>query len=106
MSNKEKILEMLKESKLTVKEIAEKTEFNENEVRTYIHRLIKDNLVETVAKDSRWVIYKAIQKENKLETLKKGILEFNKLMSITKPKIPSNIDKNNIKEAIELCHTI
>jgi len=41
-----------------------------------------------------------------IQILKKGILELNKLMSITKPKIPSNIDKNKIKEAIELCRTI
>ena len=43
---------------------------------------------------------------NDVLTLKKGILELNLLMSIVKPKIPSNIDKNKIKEGIELCHTI
>jgi len=106
LSNKEKILKLLKGNKLTVKEIANKTDFNENEVRTYIHRLIKDNLVKTVGKDSRWVNYTAMKQVNKLQTLKNGILELNKLMSITKPKIPSDIDKNKIREAVELCHTI
>lgn len=43
---------------------------------------------------------------NDILTLKNGILELNLLMSIVKPKIPSNIDKNKIKEGIELCHTV
>ncbi len=40
------------------------------------------------------------------QILKNGILELNKLMSIVKPKIPSNIDINKIREGVKLCHTI
>ena len=64
MSNKYKILELLKEQELTVKEIADKTEFNENETRVYIHRLLKDNLIKEIGKKNRYVIYTAIEKES------------------------------------------
>ncbi len=106
MSNKEKILKLLKDNELTVKEIAVKMNLKENAINVYISRLRKDNLIKKVGNKNRYNIYTVIQKENKLQTLKRGILEFNKLMSIIKPKIPLNIDKNKIKEAIELCHTI
>lgn len=69
MSNKYKILELLKKNELTVKEIMEKTDFNENEVRTYVHRLLKDKLVKIVGKKERWVIYGAIKEPiQKIET--------------------------------------
>ncbi len=47
-------------------------------------------------------------KTNTIDTqiLKNGILELNKLMSIVKPTIPSNIDINKIREGVNLCHTI
>jgi len=64
MSNKYKILEMLKQNELTVKEIANKTEFNENEVRVYIHRLLKDNLIKEIGKKNKYFIYIAIEKES------------------------------------------
>lgn len=63
MLNKDKILAKLKGNELTVKELVEKTDFNENEVRTYIHRLIDNKLVEKIGKKNRWVIYTAISKE-------------------------------------------
>ena len=64
MSNKYKILELLKEQDLTVKEIADKTEFNENEVRVYIHRLLKDNLIKEIGKKDRYCIYSVIEKKS------------------------------------------
>lgn len=54
---------MLKVNELTVKEIADTTEFNENEVRVYINRLLKDNLIKKIGKKNRYVIYFAIEKE-------------------------------------------
>jgi len=63
VSNKYKILELLKQNKLTVKEIADKTDFNENEVRVYIHRLLKDNLIEEIGKKNRYCIYSVIEKK-------------------------------------------
>ena len=64
VSNKYKILELLKGNELAVKEIADKTSFSENEVRTYIHRLLKDKLIKNIGKKNSWVIYTASQKES------------------------------------------
>ena len=81
MSNKYKILEILKNNELTIKEIAKKTEFNENESRTYVHRLVKDGLVKKIGKKERYVIYTALKEEQhifeKLDDLKflKGLFE-------------------------------
>lgn len=64
MSNKYKILELLKQEELTIKEIATKTKFSENEVRTYIHRLLEDSLIKEIGKKNRWCIYAAIEKKS------------------------------------------
>jgi len=68
MSNKNKILEILKVNELTVKEIAERTQFNENEVRVYIHRLLEDNLIKEIGKKNRWIIYTAINKNHNFDS--------------------------------------
>lgn len=70
MSNKYKILELLKEQELTVKEIADKKEFNENEARVYIHRLLKDNLIKEIGKKNRYYIYTTIEKDSNGESIK------------------------------------
>ena len=64
MSNKYKILELLKQNELTIKEISDKSEFNENEVRVYVHRLKEDGLIREIGKKNRYIIYAAIEKEN------------------------------------------
>ena len=106
MSNKEKILEMLRDKELTVKNIAQELDLKENAVNVYIGRLKNEKKIKKVGKIERYNIYKAIQKGDNVQILKNGILELNKLMSVLKPKIPSNIDVNKIREGIELCHTI
>ena len=63
MSNKHEILELLRTNELTVKEIAERTQFNENEVRVYIHRLLEDNLVKDIGRKNRWILYTAAKKD-------------------------------------------
>lgn len=70
MSNKYKILEMLTQNELTVKELADKTQFNENEVRVYVNRLMKDNLIKKIGKKNRYVLYTAIEKESNGESIK------------------------------------
>ena len=117
MSNKYKILELLKGNELTVKEIADKTEFNENEVRVYVNRLMKDNLINKIGKKNRYVLYTAIEKElynnKEFEILRKGYLQLNTLfesltknakdllknnqLSYFKQLIQENIDINLIK---------
>ena len=64
MSNKYIILDLLKENELTIKEIGDKTKFNENEIRVYIHRLLKDNLIKEIGKKNRYIIYTAIKTED------------------------------------------
>jgi len=104
MENKDKILAKLKENELTVKELADNSDFNENEVRTYIHRLIDDKLVENIGKKNRWVIYTAISKEqipidnelvDKLVLLmvKAGINSNNYGIDIKEIEIESNIKR-------------
>lgn len=70
MSNKYEILEILKQNELTVEEIANKTKFNENEIRVYINRLMKDNLVKKIGKKNRYILYTAIEKESNGESIK------------------------------------
>lgn len=50
MSNKYKILELLKGNELTIRDIVENSEFNENEARVYINRLLKENLIKKIGK--------------------------------------------------------
>ncbi|KKM85094.1 hypothetical protein LCGC14_1292510 [marine sediment metagenome] len=108
MSNKYKILELLKGNELTVKEIADKTEFNENEVRVYTNRLMKDNLIKKIGKKNRYVLYTAIDKElsdnKEFETLRKGYNQLNTLFeSLTKNAkvLLKNNQLNSFKQLIQ-----
>lgn len=65
MSNKEKILKMLSEKELTVKEIAEDLDLKENAVNVYICRLRNDNLIKKVGNKNRYNIYTSIKTEQK-----------------------------------------
>jgi len=103
MSNKHEILELLRANELTVKEIADKTEFNENEVRVYIHRLLEDNLIKEIGKKKRWIIYSAIEKTNNHEPIKllKELYEFmGDYMSFREDKI------NEIKQKRDLLQRV
>lgn len=95
MSNKYKILEMLKQNELTVKEIAENSEFNENEVRTYVHRLLKDNLIKEIGKKNRYYIYTAIEKEPN-ENLRKFLKKLYEFMSNEEKCELRNITESDI----------
>jgi len=63
MSNKEKILEMLRVKELTVQEIAQDLNLKENAFNVYICRLRKDNLIKKVGNINRYNIYTVIEKE-------------------------------------------
>ncbi|MFX1567828.1 MAG: winged helix-turn-helix transcriptional regulator [Promethearchaeota archaeon] len=78
MSNKEKILELLKENELTIKEIATKMNLSENETRVYIHRLKRNDLIQEIGKKKRYIIYTTIKEKEDLDTsiLKKMIPKF------------------------------
>ena len=104
MSNKEKILEMLKDNELTVKEIAETLNLKENAVNVYICRLKDDNLIEKNGKKNRYNIYTAIKKEqiqvdnelvDKLVLLmvKAGINSEKYEINITESEIEPNIKR-------------
>lgn len=102
MSNKYKILELLKVDKLTVKEIVDKTEFKENDVRTYIHRLLKDNLIKQIGKKDRYCLYEAVENDS-IELLK----QLYNFMSNEKKCVLNEVDEsdldlmNRIKEVIK-----
>lgn len=69
-------MELLKKQDLTIKEIADKTEFSENEVRTYIHRLLEKNLIKDIGKKGRWIIYTATEIEkSQIDYLDTSILK-------------------------------
>lgn len=65
MGNKEQILELLKRESLTSGEISkritirEDPEDNKNNIRTYLLRLKKDNLIESTGKKGKHNIYRA-----------------------------------------------
>ena len=67
MSNKQKILELVKQGDLTIEKIASELKITENETRTYINRLKSDALVKEIGKEGRYKIYTAIIKEQKPE---------------------------------------
>ena len=102
MSNKYKILELLKERELTVKEIAESLGFNENEARVYIHRLLEDSLVKGIGKKGRYIIYAVTAKKNNLELIRKGFIQYNKLFEkLTKSEITKDNLRNLAKEILD-----
>lgn len=112
MSNKYKILELLKQKDSTIKEIAENTEFNENEVRVYINRLMNQKLVNKIGKKNRYIIYSAVKKENdktlidieRFLKLKKGYIQFNDLFeNLTKnaKKLLKNNQLDYFKQIIQ-----
>jgi len=103
MSNKYKILEILKQKESTVKEIADKTKFNENEVRVYIHRLLKDNLIKEIGKKNRYCIYAAIKKDSNGESIKLLKELYNIMDNKMKPSNPlSENEKNTLIKIMEL----
>ena len=98
MSNKYIILELLKADKLTIKEITDKTKFNENAVRTYIHRLLKDKLIKQIGKKDRYCLYEAVDNKIQLDTqiLIKMIPEF------VKNEIEVDLENNELERVKEL----
>lgn len=85
---------MLKKKELTIKEIADNTEFNENQTRVYIHRLLNDNLIKEIGKKNRYIIYAAVEKEDNIldtQILKKMILPF------IKNNIELDLENNEIE---------
>ena len=105
ISKRQELLALLKANPLTAKELVEQLEIPIEHVRTYISQFTEERKVIKSGKKDRYNLYETVD-VNIIEILKSGILELNLLMDTIKPVIPSNIDKNKIKEAIKLCHTI
>jgi predicted ArsR family transcriptional regulator len=57
MTNKEKILELLKEKDLTIEDMAKALKLTENEIRVYINRLKAKDKVKSIGKRGRYKIY-------------------------------------------------
>lgn len=73
MGYKEEIYELLQNEDLSVKQISEKLRIkpgkkeNENNIRVYINRLVKKGLIESIGKNERDSIYRAITSKNNLD---------------------------------------
>ncbi len=59
LSNKERILNLLKSKGLTSRQIAEKLKLSKQDTRTYLLRLKKENKIKTLGKKGRYYIYTA-----------------------------------------------
>lgn len=102
MGNKEKILEMLKENELTVKDISQKLEISENAVNVYIVRLRKENRLKKIGKKERYNIYIAI--ENDPLVLLKVLYDImiNKVTPIAKLTEKEKEAVNRIEKILEI----
>lgn len=102
--NKEKILKMLMEKELTVKEIAQDLNLKENAVNVYISRLKKERLIERIGKKNRYNIYATIKKEQNKESYS---LDTKILKKLIKPFVEHGIEidleTNEINRIKELC---
>lgn len=103
MSNKEKILEMLKGNEFTVKKIAEDLDLKEKAVHVYICRLRKDNLIEKVGKINRYNVYTSIKTEQNIDS---HSLDTKILKKLIKPfveyGIKTDLEVNEINRVKEL----
>lgn len=61
LSNKERILEMLRDKELTVKDIAQELDLKENAVNVYICRLRNEKKIKKIGKIERYNVYTSIQ---------------------------------------------
>lgn len=105
MSQKDNVLELLKESRLTVPELAKEMGIELNAVRTYISRLDKEGKIEKAGKQGRFVIYtvKVAKKEKKIspgEISPENAIVTKKPIVI-KPSIPSELDLDTILMALD-----
>jgi predicted ArsR family transcriptional regulator len=96
MTNKEKILELLKEKDLTIEDMAKTLKLTENEIRVYINRLKVKNKVKSIGKRGRYKIYSikeplTPEKKTKIQELLYDLSYLYNLMS-NKMKLKEGID--------------
>jgi sugar-specific transcriptional regulator TrmB len=60
MGNKEKILELLKQERLTSREVSKRTNIPEKQVHVYLHRLKTQGKIREWDTEGRYTIYSAI----------------------------------------------
>ncbi len=102
--NKEKIYQLLQKEPLTSIELAEKLIINEDPekniqfIRTYLQRLIKAKLIESVDKNGRYNVYCAIQRESNEKT---ELVDTQILKKMIKPFVEKNIDLDLENDEIE-----
>lgn len=70
MTDKQKILDLLKESKLTTLQLEEKLDLSIDIIRTNVWRLKHENKIKEIGRDGRFIIYTAITKEDPVILLK------------------------------------
>lgn len=98
IGNKEKIYQLLQKEPLTSIELAEKLTINEEPekniqfIRTYLQRLIKAKLIESIDKKGRYNVYSTIQNVSN-DTFRNSLRKLYDFMS--------NEDKCDLKEINE-----
>ncbi len=70
MTDKQKILDLLKESELTTLQIEERLGISIDIIRTNVWRLKHENKIKEIGKDGKFKIYMAIKKEDPVILLK------------------------------------
>ena len=113
MSNKEKIVQLLEKENLTVKEISEKLNMNENQTRVYVNRLKKENKIIVAGIKNRYKVYKIKEERDPkaIKILQELLYDFTKLyyLMTLKMEVKDNIELNeedtifldSIKQRIE-----
>lgn len=104
MSNKEKIIELLNNSELTVKEIADKIDISESDTRVYLKRIKDQNNIKlkVIGTKNKYKIYTIEQNGNiDTEILKKMIPKFIE-REITLDNT-TEIEDKRIMELIQKC---
>lgn len=122
MGNKEIILDLLTSESLTVKEISNKLNINENQTRVYLNRLKDKNKVREIDKKGRYKVYTIVKQIDSKEQTKIQELEYdlsylynlmNKKMMIRPEqkllpeditlleKIKNKLEKNNLWSRIK-----
>ena len=96
MGYKEQILKILNGNKLTVKELAEKLNISESDIRVYIKRIKDNNMNElkVVGTDNKYKIYTLNKKEQEINP--KLLQKLYSFLS-NKCKIKREVDNSDIK---------
>ncbi len=100
MSDKQKILDLLKESELTTLQLKEKLDLSIDIIRTNVWRLKHENKIKEIGRDGRFKIYTAIKEVDPITLLKQLYEIMSNKMDFS--ETPDNNDIELIKSIKEV----